>query len=232
MSPAEAIAEAHLPERHIVAGVVLRPFSVWHWLACQRFQLSFFTNSSEHTLGDLLLGVLICSRTREEFSQLVFDGALPRMVDRWRYDLAGGHAGAVRRFIASLRGNRLPVSAILIDLPAACEAFQAYLDAHGAGQVAVNEWSVPIVKHAESGTPQTPRRAPYAMHMLDGLVSSLHIPERDAWNMGLPEARWRFAIHAEREGALEIVDNDQAAEDQRRADEYYKSVMESEQARN
>ena len=217
MTLSAAISRAAMPDRHAVLGVVLLPFCIGHWLILHREGVSFVTGE-DHTLDDLAAAVLICSDTFDGFAGSLARGGIGRAIQQWRHRLAGGFLGEWKRRIARSRGRYIsPREQIGFNFSAECARFQTYLDEHGAGPSIVNDWSVPVTIDLGKGgrIPKTP----WPMVLLDALQSDVGLRTSEAMNMPLPLARWMLAIHAERKGAVEIVDRQQAAEDQRMADE-------------
>lgn len=187
----------------------MKPFCIGHWLLCNRFGISFVTSAGEHGLGDLLLGVLICSSTVDEFNRMLAGPGLEKAMARWRWKLAGGRWGALRRLwrkpgsLAELVG---------FDFAAECDRFQTYLDEHGAGQVRVNDWSIPCTQ-AKEGSMRTVR-SPAPILILCALISELRLGFSESLNLPLPFARWLVAVQAERIGAVTVVDRDELAAEQ------------------
>lgn len=217
-----AISLAALPEPHYSCGVRLRPFSIGHWLLLNRFGVSFVTGQ-DHELGDLLVACLICSDTYEGFTRSIETCNVAKVMADWRYRLAGGFAGQLRRRWKKLRGQFVsPDEIIGLDVGAECARFQEYLDAHGVGWSMPNEWAVPRTVSVDQNRGE-PINSPGVMVLLDALTVDLRIPVSEAMNMPIALARWRWAVHAERKGLVRLLtpqSAEEAAEDQRAADEF------------
>jgi len=220
-----AIARAALPESHVVCGVRLRPFCIGHWLHLSRFDVSFI-NGGDHTLGDILISVLVCSDTYEGFADSLKLGGIDRVMMRWQHKLSGGALGVWRRRWAAIRGRHVdPHELIGFDMDEVCGHFQRYLDEHGGSGERINEWSIPSTKATVGAGSHNVLYAPPFMALLDALTSELGLCESDALNVGLPWARWRWSIHAERKGWCALVDRDDYDADQHAANEFAKSVF-------
>lgn len=229
MHVAAAIARAALPDGYTVCGIRLRPFSIGHWLHGQRFNLSFLDPEAEsHGLGDLLLGCLICSDTYESFADSLANGDLARVTARWRYRLAGGLKGSLRRRLARMRGRIVAPDEFLgINLRDECDRFQCYINDHGAVAAITNDWSSPVSAPTKAGE-SVESATPGVMMLLDGLVSEAGLSRAEALNMPLPLARWTWAVHAERKGWSRIIDLDEARKTQAEADEIARKVFNAE----
>lgn len=221
-----AIARAALPESHVVCGVTLKPFCIGHWLHLNRFDVSFVTGATDHTLGDILIAVLVCSDSYEGFMESLKRGGIDRVMMQWQHKLSGGMSGVWRRRWAGWRGRHIePNELIGFDLAEACGHFQRYLDEHGGGMERVNEWSIPITKATVGEGSHNVIYAPGFMVLLDALTSDLGLCESEALNVGLPWARWRWSIHAERKGWCNLVDADESHADQSAANDFAKTVF-------
>jgi hypothetical protein len=227
-----AISLAAMPEPHYVCGVKLRPFSIGHWLLCQRFDVSFLCGT-DHELGDLLLGCLICSDSYTGFNRSLENCDVSKVMSDWRYRLAGGALGVWRRRWKKLRGKLIePRDIIGFDFFDECSKFQAYLDAHGMGWSFPNEWSVPRTVSTDQ-QPGQPLNSPGVMALLDALTVDLRIPVGEAMDMPIALARWRWAVHAERKGLVKVLipqSQEEAEEDQKAADEFARKVAAGEVA--
>ena len=218
MDIAAAISRAAMPDPHTVCGVVLRPYCIGHWRLLNRCNISFITDAEHHALGDLLLGVLICSGTHEDFTGSLNTGGVKRVVSRWRYRLAGGFFGVWKRRRDRLCGKAVYPEEILgFDFPAECKKFQSYLDEHGGSGDVVNDWSRPQTMFDRESFGKA-CNAPEMEVIFDALVSELKLTEGEALNIGLPLARWRLATHAERMGWVTIV-TDEMRNDKQTLDE-------------
>src|ERR1041385_8779712 len=168
MTIAASIARAALPEKFVVCGVSLRPFCIGHWLNMTRFDCSFLNGEAQHTLGDLLIAVLVCSESYESFQDSLLTGDIDRAMERWQFRLSGGWRGLFKRRWKRLRGGMPePVECLGIDLANSCEEFQRYLDEHGAGLMRVNDWSIPVTKMDEKNAISI--NGPPYMVLLDAL---------------------------------------------------------------
>lgn len=230
MNIAACIAKAALLEPHSVCGVRLRPFCIGHWIYLTRFNVSFLNKDAErHTMGDLILGIVVCSETWEGFQSGLLAGDLSSLIRWWTDRLSGGWKGRLRRRIRKLRGFiALPEEITGINLINECARFQTYLDYHGAGWQAAYEWACPVsIENVATKGQATPARAPYPMHLLDGLISEIGLSFNEAINLSLPLARWLWAVHVERKGLASIVDMEEHLKDQEKANEFARKVFEN-----
>jgi hypothetical protein len=223
---AASIAQAALPDTHTVCGVRLRPFSIGHWLYLTRFNVSFVVSDSEtHTLGDLLMGVIVCSDTWAGLQTSLLNGDLAKAVKGWRKSLTGGLIGQWRRQWRRMRGHIVgPYEVLGVDFPIECRNFQNYIDTFGGGIERINDWSIPITKEIQIGKPH-PTKSPGVMLILDALQSEIGMKFNDIIDMPIPFVRWLFAVHCERACRSTIVDIDEMNEDQKRADEIAKQYF-------
>jgi hypothetical protein len=74
--------EAALPERFIILGQRLRPFSVGHLMLLRRVGNAFVLQTAPG-IEDLLSGVLICCQTYEEACESLQDPGLPARLRKW-----------------------------------------------------------------------------------------------------------------------------------------------------
>ncbi len=230
MNVQAAIARAALPETYVVCGTRLKPFSIGHWLTLQRFDVSF-VGESDHTLGDLLIGILVCSDTYEGFIESLRAGEIDRAMKQWQYNLSGRLWGVLCRWWKRLRNKIVePHECLGIDLAAACEQFQSYVNEHGGGLIKVNEWSVPVTKSVQGEAMQI--NAPALAVLLDALISECGMNRSEVLNMSLPAARWHWAVHAERKGWVNLMDVDEMKEDRRMADEFAAAIFNAQQNEN
>lgn len=225
-----AIATALQPPAHQVCGVTLQPMSIGHWLHLTRHNVSFVTGAESHTLGDLLLGVLICSESYEGFTEGVRRGGVERAMVALRRALSGGYFGELKRWIKRKRGKTVhPREIIGFNLAEECLNFEAYIDAHGAGIYRANEWSIPDTATNGDGK-SLAIKAPFPMVLLDALRTECGIAESEALNMPLPYARWRQAIHNERMGRISLIDREELQADQQEANQFAAEIFQGGQS--
>lgn len=213
-----------MPESHSCCGVGLRPLSIGHIQKLWRFDVSFVNPaSSYHGIGDLLLAVLICSRTHEEF-QSIKD--IEKEVKQWRNRLNYGIAGWIGRRVRKLLSKEVTSKHILgIDLEKEAEAFQCYMDAHGCGLSRINDWSRPATRSNYDSKSGGIIRSPEWFLLLTALLSDFNMPLEKALDLPIAYVRWLSAAKAERSGQVSVVDVDELTEDKRLADEFAKKVL-------
>jgi hypothetical protein len=96
------IAAAY-PEPWQILGVNLRPFSLGHYIKLSRLKCAFVSEKEETaTLGDLLLGIIVCSMpTATDFSKDDFWNWLQRKDGGIRYSLYAIKQRILRRQVAT-----------------------------------------------------------------------------------------------------------------------------------
>lgn len=230
-----------MPDPHFVCGVQLRPFCIGHWQHLQRCEISFAVGG-EHTLNDLLLAVLICSKTYEDFAGSLQPADIMRELSAWHRRLSGGFLGVWKRrmkwalYWLCNKVERLkrfrsrfivsPEEVIGFNVQAECKAFEHYIAEHGGSAFIVNDWSRPVTEYEQEQTSK-PLRAPELMVLLNALTAEQGFSESEARKMPLPKARWERAIFCERKGLVSIVSPQDAAEkeeSQRRANEHARKM--------
>ena len=104
-----------------------------------------------------------------------------------------------------------------------CRKMERYIDEHGGGQYRVNDWSVPNTEATQKE--HAPTQTPATELLLSGLVAEAGVDEPVALNMPLPQARWTWAVFAERKGWCIIVDTDVKGAAQESANEFARRFM-------
>lgn len=215
MDTAAAISRAACPDPHVVCRTQLRPYSIGAWLHMQRCELSFVCGG-EHTMGDLLLAVLICSQTHENFAGSLrsSEDAIMREVARFAWRLSGGFFGVWRRrFKRLFRRLVYPEEIIGFDFQTECRAMERYIAEHGGSALVVNDWSRPVtaVKGDIKSKPQT-FNTPELMLLFNALTVEQGMPRAEVLDMPLPLARWERAVFCERKDLVNILDGADVAE--------------------
>lgn len=79
-----AYFQAAIPEPFRILGVALKPLSLGRYRLLKRFGCGFVADSEQDaSAGDLLLGLVICSSSVEEFLELATSHRLRKEVRRW-----------------------------------------------------------------------------------------------------------------------------------------------------
>lgn len=79
-----AYAKAAIPEPFQILGLRLKPFCIGHYLHMSRFNVAFVSDEDEPaTFNDLVLGVLICSKTYEEFLEFLNQPDTEEQITKW-----------------------------------------------------------------------------------------------------------------------------------------------------
>ena len=74
--------KAAIPEPVTLLGQKLEPFSVGHWILCERFDCSYITGG-QATIPDLMMGVLICCHKYDEFLHIAREGCIYELSKKW-----------------------------------------------------------------------------------------------------------------------------------------------------
>ena len=84
MKPADDYFTATMPEPWQILGLRLRPFSLSHYKLLRRFDCAFVDdNERTATREDLILGVLVCSMTPQEFLAFIQTPDYTRQAEEW-----------------------------------------------------------------------------------------------------------------------------------------------------
>jgi hypothetical protein len=79
-----AYANAAIPEPYRILGLRLKPLCLGHYLHMARFNVGFVSEDSvSATIDDLVLGVLICSKTYQEFLDFLEQDDVEEQVKSW-----------------------------------------------------------------------------------------------------------------------------------------------------
>lgn len=75
---------AAIPEPFQILGLALKPFCLGHYYAMRRFDVAFVSDEScDATVEDLILGVLICSMTPEDFLEFISSATCKEEIKTW-----------------------------------------------------------------------------------------------------------------------------------------------------
>ena len=81
--PVEEFVSA-IPEPYHVLGLRLLPLSIGRYRRLARHKIAFVSPEKKNAeIGDLILGVLICSMRCDEFDRIVLTPEFPKAVKRW-----------------------------------------------------------------------------------------------------------------------------------------------------
>lgn len=213
----EEFLHAAAPVSVTCLGVPLRPLSLGSLLLLMRFKNTFLLGPSAEIaqfapiseakpVGDLLMGIVICSMEYDAARTALADPDLTKDIKLWRRKLDGP---AWRRFVG--RKNAVPLDQRIKE---ASKIFREYL-AEGL--------KYPNTK-AEAG-PYRPTGSPWPLFTLTSLLEDLHIDLKTALNQPLPFSRWLVAGNGERKGLLEISDRQEINDLQNEADAIAREVF-------
>lgn len=222
MNLARSIAFAALPERVSVLGCTLKDFTISHWIWLNRFEVSFVTGADDHSIGDLLLSVLICQSTHKGFAESLENGTAEKRLLQLRRRLTGGTAGRIVRALRRFRGQSVTVDDVLgFDITEECAKMAKHIDAHCFLR---SDWATPNTAQVDS--PEMRKvNSPAPILYLTALMAELGMSFDDAVNTSIPMARWLVAVNAERAGRITVLDNDEIREDKRKADEFAQTIL-------
>jgi len=100
---------AALPDRFVIMGQLLRPFSLGHLMILKRMGNVFVESGKRITLADfdhLVSGVLVCSHTYDAANELLQNPKLPKIVKQWGKRLGKFNIPAkMREFAAYIKGG-------------------------------------------------------------------------------------------------------------------------------
>lgn len=226
MTPSESYSFALLPDPDRCCGLVLRPLSIGHLVLMRRLNLSFFYESREDHLKDLLAGVLICSGTFSEFVPALYRPDKLNVVCGLQRRLSGGFRGKVSRTFRRLVGRSVEVEEIVgINFRAEQAKFRAYLTKYGAWRSdETPDWAIPSLASTQKAEPSDPSVVPEYIELLDALTTELGLSLGEALDTSLPLARWRWATYLARKGAVRVVDLDSLRSLKSEADEFVRKV--------
>lgn len=226
MTPAEAYSFALLPDPDRCCGLALRPLSIGHLVLMRRLNLSFFYESREDHLQDLLAGVLICSGAFSEFVPALYRPEGLSVVCGLQRRLSGGFRGKVSRTLRRLFGRLVEVEEIVgIDFQAERASFREYLAKYGAWKTdSTPDWAIPSLASTQKAEPSEPSGVPEYIELLDALTTELGLSLGEALDTSLPLARWRWATYLARKGAVRVVDLDSLRSLRSEADEFVRKV--------
>ncbi len=74
--------QAAIPEPVTLLGQQLEPFSLGHWVILERFECAYVCGGAL-TIPDLMLGVLVCCHTYEEFIDLARKESIFELTRKW-----------------------------------------------------------------------------------------------------------------------------------------------------
>lgn len=183
-----------------------------------RFGISFVTGAN-HGLGDLLLATLVCANSHADFNALM-GGNLEAAVRHWRWRLSGGLIGLIRRKFAKAV---TPEDVLGFSFHRSCAAFEEYITAHGGTGIRANDWCAPITRQTKEGDGGNIGSPEWAL-LCDVLTRDFGYTAQQAWDMPIVEARWRWAVSAERKGSLSIVDAESDRSDTTEANKFAEDV--------
>lgn len=163
--------EAAFPESFTILGHVLRPFSLGHSITLRRFDCAFMTGGDAY-VQDLLLGIIVCSKTFEEGCKFFSDTRWPDRV----FELGE----SLHKPTGALWWKKNPV----IDWDEKMRLFGRYVD------IGRKE---PVI-HYENGGAKS--GIPWEEHMIQVMMKLGH-KESEVYDMHLPKLQIRYITHLE-----------------------------------
>ena len=98
-----------IPEPVTILGQELRPFSLGHYLLLNRLECAFLVDDKEPLLGDLLLGLLVCSNTYEVAQDLLRRDDLGADIKAWAGNVGEFEADEKAKLFTGYLANAMEV---------------------------------------------------------------------------------------------------------------------------
>lgn len=193
--------QAQVPEPVQVLGVRLRPLSLGHIILLHRFECAFLTGGTPG-FDDLVLGILICSQTFDDFVELADSSEFTATIKRLR-----------RKWFSGLFGFfwRVP------DVATRTRIFVDYLK---DGMTGPEYWSDP--KHISTSN------APGWASVKVSLIRRFGMTESEALNRPYRLSLFDLAVAAEQDGMIRIYDAQKHSAAKSAADEVDRRVKSGE----
>lgn len=196
--------DAAYPEPWQVLGINLKPFSLGHYVKLYRLGCAFVADEvKQATLGDLLLGVAVCSMDSHPD---------PSKDDFWNW-LNREEPEGWRKFVFKLGrmfGAKLPTPAELdmarlgrrvgsIDFSEKAKVFAEYVEAHSKAPA---YWDTSAEGSRTAG-------GHWSQSIIYTMVSKCGYTPHEAYNVPLSKALADFFKHAESEGCVRLMTQDE-----------------------
>ena len=186
---------ASYPEPWVILGIRLRPFSFGHYLKLRQFDNAFVAEDSRNaTLGDLLLGVAVCSMSsdpdpsRDEFWCWITEPAK----FHWMAWLMGKKPLAPSERDILKWGKTCKTD---VDLAEKCKMFQNYLEEHSKSP---SYWILKEGGGKNSG-------AHWSHAIIHSLCARSGYTQQQAYNVPMSKALMDFYRSAEEEGVVRLM---------------------------
>ena len=182
-----------VPEPLRVMGVDLRPLSLGHYILMLRFGCRYAGDEEIDVgleeMGDLLLGLMICKRTYEEFLEWIYS-------EKWATDMAE-YGKSVDKWIKQNPDK--------FDLLSVISLFQGYLK---------NGSKTPLVEPIQTTriSSGTKSGAHWSQVILTVLTGQLGYSKTEALNMPLSQAFYDYYKYCENNNMCKIIGDDELKE--------------------
>lgn len=203
-------SEAAYPAPWQVLGVALKPFSLGHYIKLNRLGCAFVADETKNaTLGDLLLGVAVCSMDshpdagKDPFWQWLSRSAPEGKFAGWWYRLRCRIARMFRQQLltpAELDMMRFGRKCRGFDFPSRAQLFADYISAHSKAPAF---WESDNQGGKGSG-------AHWSHAMMQVLVSKCGYTLEEAHNAPLTRAMADFFKYIESEGGCRLMSEEEA----------------------
>ena len=189
---------AAYPEPWQVLGVNLLPFSFGHYLKLHRLGCAFISEKEEQaTIGDLLLGIVVCSmRSNPD----------PQLDPFWVWLHRDRPESVLQRLWWKINRNKLTPAEYeimtwgrkvgIFELKEKAGLFSKYIEHHS---------QMPAYVEEPSDTPPRESGAHWAQSVIGSLVSKCGYTQIEAYNVPMPKAMSDFFKHAESEGSIRLL---------------------------
>lgn len=178
----ETYVDACVPERRVILNMTLRPLSLGHYILGNKFQVGFFADDkTEISMEDLLVGLLICSMTFEDFLAFIEDDKALKQIQKW--------GKSVKKTCKEDKNFNIFLK---------IQEFSKYIQDGRKMPL----FTVDKEDNKNSG-------CHWSMSLLNVLTSKLNYSRSDALNMSLALAFIEYCKYAETEGAITLISNEQ-----------------------
>ena len=183
-----------IPVPWTILGIRLLPLSIGHLTILHSLHSPFVTDEKAVTIGDLVLAVVICSRTYEEGIKALDSDDLGKQVEKWGKQLRG-------------RGRwfgwfRKPIE---INWPEKLKMFSDYMSDH----LKAPDYSYDPSKSREV-------KCPIYQMIRVTLLHEMNLTESEVLNRPYAQAMWDYITLKTIQGQVNLIDAEANAEAQRK----------------
>lgn len=200
---------AAYPDPWRVLGIQLKPFSLGHYLKLHRLNCAFVADESRTaTLGDLLLGVAVCSMdshpdaSRDPFWQWLNRAEPDGLLAAWWYRVRVRVAGWFKTKLltpAEMDIYRLGKHCGNIDFPAKVKLFSDYIGHHSK-----------VPGYWQENTDSKKSGAHWSHAIVQVLVSKCGYTQQEAYSAPMCKAFADFFKYCEGEGGIRLMTQEES----------------------